>query len=117
MPITTTSVSTVLIRIFFIPRWAPSEACTNILVSASACVQSISSARSAGADDNTFLPWVIMTIHGMIHSKHVHGWDWIALACFHSHTGTLASYLVFYSSLQHAFWYMYLSSVMCQLSI
>ena len=46
-------VSTVLGRILFIPRSSPSEACTNILVSASSCVQLISLARSQRAVDNT----------------------------------------------------------------
>ena len=50
MPMTTTYVSTVLRRILFFPCSAPSVACTDILVSASSCVQLISPARSRGAD-------------------------------------------------------------------
>ena len=52
-PMTTTSESTVLRRILFIPCSAPPEACTDILVSASPCVQLTCLARSQGADDNT----------------------------------------------------------------
>ena len=54
-------VSTVLRRILFIPCSAPSEACTNILVSASSCVQLISPAISHGADDNTSSSRVTIT--------------------------------------------------------
>ena len=61
MPMTTASVSTVLRRILFIPCSAPSEACTNILVSASSCLQLISPAISQGADDNTSSSRVTIT--------------------------------------------------------
>ena len=64
MPMTTTSVSTVLWRILFTPCSAPSVACTDILVPASSGVQLISPARSQGADDNTSSPRVTITCPG-----------------------------------------------------
>ena len=64
MPMTTTSMSTVLRIFLFIPCSAPSVAYTNILVSASSCVQLISPARSQGADDNTSSSRVTITCPG-----------------------------------------------------
>ena len=100
MPMTTTSVSTVLRRILFFPCSAPSVACTDILVSASSYVQLISPARSQGADDNTSSSWVTITSPG--NSSSDHWWVERAPNCSRLHADTLASYLVRACSLPRA---------------
>ena len=97
----------------------PRALCTNILVSASSCVQLISPARSRvadgqGADDNTPSSRVTITSPGNYSSDH--WWGERAPTCSRLHAETLASYLVLVCSLPRAFWYLYLSSYAGMLS-
>ena len=117
MPMITTSGSPVLRRILCVPRSAPCDAYTNILVSASSCVQFISHAGSQGEVDNTSSSRVTITSPGHSSStiRSLIGWN---ISDLFSSTRRNSSLLlgILACSLPRPFWYIDPSSHLWLLS-
>ena len=102
--ITTTSVSTVLSRIFSDHVELHAR---HVQTSASSCVQPISSSISHGVDDNTFSPCVVITRPGNTSCTICLLIDRRARTCYNIYTKTPANYLEHYFSLRLASVYLY----------